>query len=304
MPKTKSMLEPDRIKRAQALISLGDSEYGDVLQTRFGDLGNELFIRSFSHRKNWKVTGSEKYQKLTSAFRYTSDRLSDLFVRLELLRLIVNETARIPEADRLAEMTKAPSEGNPWMWNQYASLAIKDFHTEISSVMDSVAPVAIQLEGEIKKKGKSPGFPAIRKGSTMSYRNTIPSDILGIIDETERWWPAVKEVRDVGIHREHYRIVFPTLGENDSLLFQFYEGHSPMIADPQLMYPDGKDVIDFSLYSGFIIAELLMFLDDLADPIANHLNIGSMTPAQRMGNFKELASSLDRLQNVITQPIL
>lgn len=296
------MLERDRIKRARALISLGDSEYGDVLQTRFEDLGNELSIRSlmFRQRKNWKgITDSEKYHKLSSAFKYTSLRLSEIFVRLELLRFIGNETGRIPEADRLAEMTKSPGEGNPWMWDQYAGLAIKDFHSDISSVMDSVAPVVIQVEGEIKKD-ESPGFPDIQKRTERSYRKTISPDILGIIDETNRWWPAVKMVRNVMIHREHLRIVFPTLGDNNSLLFQVYEdGAGPMIVAPQLMHPGGKNVIDFSLYSASVIADLLVFLEDLADTIAHHLKIGSMTPSYRIGNFKALASSFDRLESLI-----
>jgi len=305
MPKTKSILERDRIKRARALISLRDSEYGDVLQTRFEDLGADLHTHSLmlDHRKSWRgITDSEKYHKLSSAFRYTSLRLSEVFVRLELFRFIGNEIARIPEADRLDEMTKAPTEGAPWMWNQYAGIAIKDFHADISSVMDSVAPVVIQVEGEIKKKDKSklPGFPDIQKGSKRSYRKIIPSDILAVIDETDRWWAAVKTVRDVVIHRDHHRIVFPTLGDNGSLLFQVYEGQdSPVVGGSQLLYPDGKNVVDFSLYSGFVIAELLVFLDDLANLIPNHLKIGS-TPHWRMGNFKALASSLDRLESLIT----
>ena len=61
-------------------------------------------------------TQLEKFQKLSAAFRYTSLRLSEIVVRLYQLDLIRSEIARIPEADRIAEMTKDPREGNPWMW--------------------------------------------------------------------------------------------------------------------------------------------------------------------------------------------
>jgi len=304
MPKP-SMSQRDRIKRARALISLGDSDEYDVLQTRFESLGNELSLRASAFnqlRMIGKQTANfEKFQNLSAAFKYTSLRLSNIFVRLHLLEFIRSEIASVPEADRLAEMTKPPSESNPWMWNVYAGLAIKDFHADISSAMDSIAPLVIQLEGELEETGWSPGFYDIRKDRYKRYRKQIPSDIRKIVDQTDRWWPAVKDVRDVVIHRDHHQIVFPTLGDNDGLLFQIYEGlHSPMIVHPKLMYPGGKNVIDLSLYSGSVIAELLVFLEDLVDPIAYHLKIGSLTPSMRWGNFRTLTSSFDRLERLIT----
>ena len=305
MPKPTSIVQRDRIKRARALISVGGFGEHDVLQTRFESLGNELSLRASAFdqlRMIGKQTANfEKLQNLSAAFKYASLRLSNIFARLHLLEFIRSEIASIPEEDRLAEMTKPPSEGNPWMWNVYAGLAIKDFHADISSAMDSIAPLVIQLEGELEETDRSPGFYDIRKDRHRRYRKQIPSDIRHIVDQTDRWWPAVNKVRDVVMHREHLQIVFPTLGDNDGLFFQIYEGvYSPMIVHPELMYPDGKNVVDLSLYSGFVIAELLVFLEDLVDPIAHRLKIGSLTPSMRAGNFRRLTSSFDRLESLTT----
>jgi len=61
------------------------------------------------------------------------------------------------------------------------------------------------------------------------------------------------------------------------------------------MYAEGQNVVDFPLYSAFVLAELLTFLDDLGTQIAAHLKIGSMVGSLRIGDFKSLASSLERL---------
>ena len=121
-------------------------------------------------------------------------------------------------------------------------------------------------------------------------------DILAVVDETDRWWPTIKNVRDLGIHKEHLRIVFPTLSEDDGLLFNVYGSlQKPVISEPSLMYSKGNNVVDFSLYSGFILAELLMFLEDLVEPIADSFRVGALTPSFRQGDFSRLVLSWNRL---------
>jgi hypothetical protein len=163
----------------------------------------------------------------------------------------------------------------------------------------------LQVKGTYENKNSdySPGFSRdVREDKGKRYRKHISPDVLKVIDQTDCWWPSVKDVRDVVIHREHDRLVFPQLGDGDSLLFQVYQGWAiPIVLVPDsAMYPKRKNVVDFSLYSGFVMAELLVFLEDLADTIAQHLKIQSPTSAIRWGDFRTLASSLDRLESLIT----
>ena len=60
------------------------------------------------------------------------------------------------------------------------------------------------------------------------------------------------------------------------------------------MHPAGRNTVDFWLYTGFVIAELLVFLEDLGNLIAEHLGV-STNPSTDMGNFKALAGALNRL---------
>ena len=184
------------------------------------------------------------------------------------------------------------------MWNVFAGLAIKDFHTDIGSLMDSIALMLIRLESTVSLDGWVPPFSAIQneQGKKKTYRKTIPESILLVVDETDRWWPTVKNVRDLGIHKEHLRIVYPGLSEDDGLLFNVYRGgFTPVISEPLVMYPNGNNVVDFSLYSGFILAEVLMFLEDLAAPIADSFGVQNLTPSLRQDDFSRLASAWNRL---------
>ena len=89
-------------------------------------------------------------------------------------------------------------------------------------------------------------------------------------------------------------LVFGDIG--DDLLFQVYEDvrEEAKILDDRLMDPSGPNIVDFWLYAGFVVAELLVFLEDLVDLIAEHLDV-SASPIGNTGNFKALAGSLDRL---------
>jgi hypothetical protein len=199
-----------------------------------------------------------------------------------------------PDSDRFAEFGIRDF---PIMWHVFAGLGIKDFHVDMASLMDSIAPVVTQVKGDVAKKAWSSGFSTVQtKGQYRNgkHKDDIPSDICKTIDQTDRWWPVVKEVRDILVHREHQSGVFER--PSDGILFQVYEGlHDPQILDQRLMYAGGHNVIDFSLYSAFVLAEVLTFLDELGTQIAAHLNIGSMVGSLRIGDFKSLVSSLERL---------
>ena len=62
-------------------------------------------------------------------------------------------------------------------------------------------------------------------------------------------------------------------------------------------------MVDFELYSAFIVAEILALLNDLGERMAVHLNVGlkAAPPTLRMGNYKGLVHAMDRLQELLEQ---
>lgn len=276
------------------MVSLGTTEGQDNLQSHFESLGNELSIRSRALAFSQATRGSAEFQRIQRimpAFRYASLRLSDLFARLELLEWIREEIAKVPEAERIQAMTN-PSGEHPWMWNVFAGLAIKDFHTDVSSTMDAIAQVVIS----VYDTGKNSGFADIQKGSQRTYRQRLPEDSLGIIDATDSWWPIIKKVRDTLVHRDHFKSVFPGLGDNESLLFLAEDGSRvPLVTDQRLMATNSQNVVDLTLYTGLVVAQLIAFMDEISKDIAKNLNVSSPTPSVRLGDFRRLMDSWENL---------
>jgi hypothetical protein len=274
------------MKNARELFSLGTFHGEDELLISFECLGAELWTRALIARQVGEgFPESQRNADLASAFRYQSLRLSVLL-------------ARTWQIEWMKENVSASRKTDSGLWTVFAALAIKDFHIDISSVMDSIAPVVIQAKGSIKKKDtkKLPGFPDIQSGTRRSYREKIPEDILTAIDSSVRWWPTVKRIRDILTHRDHNKIVFGTPA--DGVLFQIYEDmHEPKIIEPNFLWPGGKNVVDFELYAAFVIGEVLVLLDKLGKQIAFHLGFEEegLTKSIRTGNFRGLVRSLDRL---------
>ena len=59
----------------------------------------------------------------------------------------------------------------------FLGLSIKDFHVDIISFMDSLAPVIIQAESSLKFKNRqnTPGWTDIQKDLERSYRTKLGS---------------------------------------------------------------------------------------------------------------------------------
>jgi hypothetical protein len=226
---------------------------------------------------------------LANLFEHTSLRLSDVLMRLEFIDSIQREF-----------IEKDIKIFSPW--NRRAALLIKDFHIDIVSLMDSTAAVAIQGTIGLKHKDlKSlPGFADLLPNTSRSYRKDMGNDpVIKIVDSAEGWYEDVKKVRDLLTHRENLKIVYGL--PSDGILFQVYEErHNPKILDATFLWPKGNNVVDFRLYSAFIVAESLLFLEDLATEVMARLNIApeGLPKAYRIddtGNFSHLLDSFDRL---------
>ncbi|MBM3941808.1 MAG: hypothetical protein FJ316_02570 [SAR202 cluster bacterium] len=287
-----SLIIPSRIKLVRELIHLGADDEYDIISARFECLGNEVWLRA-SALLRMKVKGRndelDTLVRLSPAFKYTSLRLTDLFDRLAQLEWMREGMTKEPD---MAEFAQHGITGVKSMWRPFMSLGIKDFHSDVASLMDSIAALVMQVQGEIPTLKQSPGFSWVeKKGHSRKY---VPENILAIIDKTDSWWPTIKEVRDVLNHREHLKLVFGT--PTDGILFQVYEGpQEPKILDSHLMHPNSHNVVDFGLYSAWVLSEMFVFLEDVGEQIADILKFGSMTPSMRMGNFKSIAASLEKL---------
>ncbi|MFC1921224.1 hypothetical protein ACFLYQ_05820 [Chloroflexota bacterium] len=287
------------LSRARELFIPGDSN--DTLIISLEELGAELSNRVGAFNNAPQLLSSmRKYlihsSKLVEAITYASDRLTDILVRHQQIIWMRQALDYKAESDIIAQV----SDSKAASWRMFLGLAIKDFHQDVSSLMDSLAPVIIQANGQLKSvdKVRLPGWEAItsRSRNGRNYRKQLSTNIAKIVDKAESWWAGIREVRHLVTHRKHDMIVFGN--PEDGLLFQIYDqARSPKILLPQVLYHKGYNVVDFDLYSAFVIAEVVMLLDDLGVAIAPMMQIPRTSYAQmslRMVD-KSLALSIERL---------
>jgi len=286
-----------RLYRARELLVTDETT--DILLTTLEGLGVELSNR-------WRSVGQvqglsqamqdylARARAVSDAIIYASERLTEVFIRHRCIDWMRNELAYETNPDIFAQASDPKAQS----WRLFMGLAIKDFHVDIGSLMDALAPVIIQAKGKLKSKDKSnlPGWADIQSGTKRSYREQLAVDLCAAVDSTDRWWPGVKKVRDLLTHRKHDRIIFGNY--EDGILFQVYdESRHPKIVLPQVLYGKGKNVVDFDLYSAFILAEVVTLLDELGKIIAPKLQISETGLAQRCLRVvdKSVGQSIERL---------
>ena len=140
------VFELSQIEKAKKLIFSTDS--GFMLQTSFEGLGAEINNRCTalklmginSLNQNWK--DGTRYQALSDSFGYASKRLTDILIRLheiswkrDLLAYDVQKDTFTPPVDPIV-----------FNYSNFLGLSIKDFHVDVASFMDSLAPIIIQVE--------------------------------------------------------------------------------------------------------------------------------------------------------------
>ena len=277
------MLDPARLRKARALFQ---GKPKPVLITAYESLANELGLRNMVFQAAKVAPNQQRaYQRLGEQFRHSSFRITDVLNRLRLIEWI------------RCGLIGAP--GEPiYDWVTWGALGVKDFHTDLSSLMDSVAPVLIEATVGLKPRDlkKLPGFADIQKGTQRSFRDQIPEGILGIVDGADRWWKPVKALRNTLDHQEHTKIIFG--GPDGVTRFQVYDAkHTALVLEPAFLWPAGHNVVDFRVYSGFVIAEVMLFLDDIGQAIASYLGlpVAGLTPSMRVGDFDFVLRTIDEL---------
>lgn len=241
------------INEALGILHYDTKLESDILVLSLECLGSTIQQKSVRFRVAGCENTDNKDSFLAELYKYLSFRLTEIFKRLELINWM-REKIIESIADNVSED-----------WLLYGSLIIKDFHIDIISLLDSVAPVIIESAIGLKSKDrvKLPGFPDIKKRSKRSYRKKLPDNLKALIDLTESWESDVKKIRDILMHRDHMHTVFGK--PQEGIFFQIY---SPGLLDPQLLDPavlreNSKNVVDFRLYSADIVSEIIVFLDKL-----------------------------------------
>jgi hypothetical protein len=252
-------VDPKTLSAALGLFS-GTEEPGEFrLSEGFSVLHSHLVVYSSYPPEATLPVSPKKSAVLKCLFAYADSRFQGLFLRLGLIRKL-----------RELYLAEHPEDLS---WNSFAGLLITDFHVDLSSSVDAIAPVVVEATAGIKGKDKKklPGFPDIQAATSRTYRTKLPETLRAEVDLTDAWWPAVKRVRDLLVHRQHLKIVFGS--PSDGVLFQVFERSQPVITDPALLVENATDVADFEEYSAVVFAHLLWFRHNLALRMAEHLGV-------------------------------
>lgn len=197
-------------------------------------------------------------------------------------------------------------------WSAFGALLVKDFHSDLGSLMDSLAPLIIHVSGaeDLTKEKKLPGFVDIQSnGSSRSikFRNLIlqsGKDLIGVIDSSDCWWPDIKKIRDILLHREHQKIMFGS--PRDGPLFQIYTKKTQAtVIDPVVLWSSGHNVVDFALYSAAILVELVMFMEMIAQHLVKSLKISLESikyTSARAGDYGYLLDAFAELKSRLETP--
>jgi hypothetical protein len=283
-------LNPSRVEKAIALFGSGDvgpGGYPHSVTISFEAVWADMHMRALVlQQSGLKSTRLRESVDLARLFQYASFRFQELLSRLWYL-------------DSLRRQCEAMGKESPWF--SFAGLAIKDFHVDLGSLMDAVAPGVIRASGavDLSSQKKLPGFADVNGDSQRSatFRLGIGEKLLGLIDSTAAWWRPIKGIRDILAHREHTKVVFG--GPTDGVLFQLYDRGlmEPRVVDKRLLWEHGENVADFGLYSAAVMSELLCFLDDLGVALADCLGVklGVGPRSFHVGDFTYLLGSMRRL---------
>jgi len=271
----------DRLIRARNLFSV-DDEGRDVLVILFNCLETELCVRS-SLEDDSNYSGA-KAKTLAGFFLYTTQRFEEVFVQLSQLEWMKAKFIAAQNQER-------------GLWHAFAPLLVKSFHIAVVSLMDSLGPLSICIRDSLSEREQTrlPDFPDTLK----KHRNRIPTTVLDCLDSAESWYNTVREVRNLLVHRRHHQIILG--GPEEGLVFQVEERRlGPKIVLPVAAWKPGEqnhEFVDFPLYSTWIVAELLILLDELGTIISAELGLieDLSDRARRKGDFGVLRSTLDRL---------
>jgi hypothetical protein len=304
LPRTNIQLDLSRLELAHKSFIPRNSDdiLVNTLEGTGAELGNQVIAIARRQDLGFAIDiYADRAGEISAAINYASKRLTELMVRQCQISWMKHALAYAPNPDVFAQF----SDRNAVLWRLFMELAVKDFHRDASSLMDALALVAVQTgENRISDdNGRFPNWADVESNKLKlnKRREQISDDLLKIVDGVENWWPGIKAVRDLVTHRKYDLVIFGN--SENGLLFQVYD-HSkkPMILLPEVLYPKGKNVVDFDLYSAFAIAEMVTLFDEFGITAAAKMQIPRDRIAQRSLRCvdKSVAQSIRHLIGKLT----
>jgi len=188
--------------------------------------------------------------------------------------------ARLEWTDEIAQKGDLDVE----VWRHFCSLDIEHFHIELRSVLDyaamCIAASANQL-GTVPQDSMNDLLKWLQKNPGNLAR--LGEDLAALLDNNLPSFPDIKKIRDEIVHRGGNTLVFEKPGAG--ILYQVHSRFLTALIRPIVGIADGN-VIDFRRYGSLLLAQLLLFLERLADTLrlripVNHFGIGDA----RMGGI-------------------
>ena len=244
---------------------MGTKDGYELVIESFTNLSAELqaeAIKSTDH--GGKADAPSRYALIAASTHFVTGKLLDIFARLEMVDWMNRELSVLPY-------------GENDQYRIYMGLAVKDFHVDVFSLLDSLASaVALASRGLYSENNQRlPGWSTIqlRKSDTQGIqRQNLAEDLCKLMDSTNSWLPAVTQIRDVLKHRDRLSLI---AGDpSDGILFQLPGWTRPTpVLESVLLDSKLTDVVDFELYSAFVSAEILALLNELGLRMAAHLGV-------------------------------
>lgn len=187
--------------------------------------------------------------------------------------------ARLEWTDEIAQRGELDVE----VWRHFCSVDIEHFHIELRSVLDYAAMCiagSANQPGTVPQDSMNDLLKWLQK--KPGNRTRLGDDLAALLDNLPSF-PDIKEIRDEIVHRGGHTLVFERPGAG--ILYQVHSRFFTALIRPLVGIADGN-VIDFRRYGTLLLAQLLLFLERLADTLrgripVDHIGIGDA----RMGGI-------------------
>lgn len=167
--------------------------------------------------------------------------ISTLLVRLEWMRSL-----------------SARSQLHTESWRSFSGLDIENLFVQVRSSMDHATEL-IQHHLPKGKGGQLPDSFNKLHGSIDKYDSRLPEQLQKLI-RSAKWFDQMRSIRDALVHQGGTPLVFGEPAE--SLQFQIYgKSMNGYVFHPALMF--NENVVYFERYTALLLANLLVFLNDL-----------------------------------------
>ncbi len=142
------------------------------------------------------------------------------------------------------------------LWYLFGAADIDMYFVRARAIFDYVAKFLGVLSG--RRKNLPDSFRKLRERRESLVR-TLDPDIWTLVDSAD-FFDQIRGVRDAIVHRGAESLVFHS---TEKILFQVFEAARKKIPDPEFLH--NENVVDFSRYSAYLMAQFYAYLNQIAD---------------------------------------